>query len=253
MPRFRNADGKRIRNDSGARKHCCCDDECFTYTHLGDCEYEFLYSGSGSVISWDFGDGSSGSGANPTHDFPADGGTYTVELTVDGDFVCEREITTACGTTNGCSFRCDPLPAGEALLIIPAVTVGTPFDTCHTFCSGFAAAKVLPTFSTCSWRATENTGSSCYPCGFDDGLRVISRQYRAIIVGSVTIRVELFLSYSGSTDDDGCMPTGGGVYELVISETSPAANCRGRKTIPRVNSDPPGAVCLYPSSVDIVI
>ena len=86
----------------------------------------FSFNGSNSTISsgsitsynWDFGDGQSGTGANPSHAYSADG-TYTVTLTVsDGDCfdittlgitVWEMPVPAITGTDETCAGLCDGL------------------------------------------------------------------------------------------------------------------------------------------------
>ncbi|VVB59527.1 Concanavalin A-like lectin/glucanases superfamily protein [uncultured archaeon] len=79
--------------------------------YTGNCGELILFDGSGSydpdgtIVSyeWDFGDGNTGSGVNPSHTY-ASGGVYTVTLLVtDDDGLTDTEVTTAdisCCSTN---------------------------------------------------------------------------------------------------------------------------------------------------------
>ena len=60
----------------------------FTFNCTGlDCTFDVrLTDTDGTIVSyvWDYGDGASGSGANPSHSY-ASGGSYQVTLTVTDD------------------------------------------------------------------------------------------------------------------------------------------------------------------------
>lgn len=100
MGRKRNADGRRIRNDDGARKHCCCGGPCeFTFAEIGCATFQFNFDGDGTTFLWNFGDGTGRTSTerNPQHTFWG-GNSFTVSLTVDGTHTCTEVVSFTCVT-----------------------------------------------------------------------------------------------------------------------------------------------------------
>ncbi|MBP6333924.1 MAG: PKD domain-containing protein [Bacteroidia bacterium] len=80
-----------------------------------------------AFANWDFGDGTSGSGLNPTHHFPAPG-TYTVCVVLTDTLTGAPQTCTRCypvvvGANQGitCSFNVSSAPVGPGILTFSAV------------------------------------------------------------------------------------------------------------------------------------
>ncbi|PYO39628.1 MAG: hypothetical protein DMD29_08270 [Gemmatimonadetes bacterium] len=101
----------------------------FDGTHSSDPDGDAL------SYTWDFGDGSSGTGPTPTHRY-ADNGSYTVKLTVSdgslsGEATTRAVITNVAPSVGPITAPIDPLEAGTAVTAGAAFTDPGTLDT-HT-------------------------------------------------------------------------------------------------------------------------
>ena len=79
----------------------------FTITHTGSNTFDFYANGSGVVpftYAWDFGDGTTGTGATPTHTYAPGNGNYTACVTITTGIGCTK---TVCQTISIPSTSCD--------------------------------------------------------------------------------------------------------------------------------------------------
>ena len=118
----------------------------------------FVFQGSAnpsagaSVVSftWNFGDGTTGTGPNVTHRYLVSG-PFQVTLTV----VDSRKITTSASATVTAAVGGNNSTTGSTLLSIDLVTRGTRFEF-----SARATASFNGTLNSCSWQFGDNTTGS---------------------------------------------------------------------------------------------
>lgn len=172
--------------------------------------------------TWDFGDGSSGSGATPTHAY-ADNGTYTVKLTVTdghtGTATASTTVTVANAppTVGGISAPLSPVQIGSSVSVSATYTDPGTLDT-HT------ATIAWGDGTTSAATVTESNGS-----GIASGAHV----YASAGVYTLTMTV---------TDKDG--GSGSSNYQYVVIYDPSGGFVTGGGWITSL----PGAYALSPSA-----
>lgn len=259
--RFRNAQGQRIRLDSGARlndDHCCCATCDFT-TQVEGTVVAVTYTGlGGSSFSWDWGDGSPpGIGSSAAHLYLV-GGSKTITLTVDGNVTCSRQINIP---VSSCP-QCNPgVPGNEATLVIPAVTNGQDAPFPCSVCSQVGGTKILSTLTPCNWRTTQFL-SECRACRRSGVWRLVltSAVYNVSIVPTgtapnqqVIVRATISFGARSSSTDDFCI-NARGTYEKLLG-SFPSSTCIGAHTLTRTASASENSndLCTLPQTVQAIL
>ena len=61
-------------------------------TVVGDCQFQFNYTGAGTILAWDFGDSNSSTDPSPSHVY-SHSGSYTVQLHLITPAGCENTLS----------------------------------------------------------------------------------------------------------------------------------------------------------------
>lgn len=164
--------------------------------------------GDALTYAWDFGDGTSGAGAAPTHAY-ADDGTYAVTLTVSDGSLSDRAATTAT------IANVAPNVAAPAVPVAP-VQLGTAVDVSATFMD--PGTGDAPFSATIDWGDGTTTPAVVAAAG-GAGTAAGSHTYAQDGMYLVTIEV---------TDKDGDTGTSAAADVVVYN---PDASVSGRGTI----------------------
>jgi PKD repeat protein len=153
------------------------------------CSFTFLDSSSTTntiaTYAWDFGDGSTGTGANPTHVYGSSG-SYVVCLTITDSLGCTDTQcrTVTCGSSSPCnsSYFWYPDSSGQYTIIIVNTASGSNLNYLWTFGDGSSSTLANPshvyagpgTYVVCL-TVTDNNPTFTCTSTFCDSLTVLIR------------------------------------------------------------------------------
>jgi PKD repeat protein len=151
--------------------------------------YDSSYTANGPMTyAWDFGDGSTGTGANLTHTF-ATGGVYNVCLTIADsqgctDTYCQTVTATCGGGGGGCaaSYFWYPDTTGQYTIIIVNTSTGSNLSYVWDFGDGSTSTQANPShvyngpsnYVVCVTVIDSTPGNTCVST-FCDTIAVLNR------------------------------------------------------------------------------